>query len=93
MIDPDSFQPLHDRILVKRLPEPLSMLIVAPEVAEKPTHVGQVVARGPGKRSKNGKLVPMDVQVGDIVRFSLNDLEDGDYTLIRQADVFGFVNG
>ena len=86
-----NLQPLHDRILVKILPDAPSATIIIPGIAEERSHRGVVVAAGPGVRDKKGKRRPLDVQPGDEIRFSLHDLEEGEYTLIRQGDVFGFV--
>lgn len=90
MIDYRTFQPLSDRIVVQLVPDIREHLLV-PEVAQQRSHVGLVIAIGPGKRDQRGRLRPMDVKPGDLISFSLNDHEDGDYTIIRQDDVRGFL--
>ena len=87
-----TLQPLHDHLVVQRLPAHDGLIIV-PQVAEQPAHIGRVLAVGPGRRNKHGRRQPMDVQPGDVIWFSLNDAEDGDLCLIRQADVGGHIDG
>jgi co-chaperonin GroES (HSP10) len=91
-MDLSAFQPLHDGIVVQLIPELVSDVIHIPMVAENRSHVGIVVSVGPGKRREKGGRYPMDVAPGEVVRFSLNDAECGEYTLIRQGDIFGKVN-
>lgn len=92
-MDLSKLQPLRDGLVVKLLPEPPTSFLITPDVAAKRSHIGQVIAVGPGKRDDKGRLKPMEVKVGMVVRFSLNDYEDGDYTLIREGDIFGMVDG
>ena len=64
-------RPLHDRVVVKRLEQETktaSGIVIPDNAAEKPDQ-GEVVAVGPGKRDDQGKLVAMDVKVGDRVLF------------------------
>lgn len=90
MIDYQTFQPLSDRIVVQLVPE-LHEHLVIPQVAQERSHVGLVISTGPGKRDQRGRLKPMDVKPGDLISFSLNDHEDGEFTIIRQDDVRGFL--
>jgi len=64
-------RPLHDRIIVKRLPEEevtKGGIIIPDSAKEKPAQ-GEVLAVGPGKTLDNGKLQALDVKVGDRVMF------------------------
>lgn len=64
-------RPLHDRVVVKRLEQETktaSGIVIPDNAAEKPDQ-GEVVAVGPGKRDDQGKLVAMDIKVGDRVLF------------------------
>ena len=65
------FRPLHDRVLIKVLDseEKTSGGIIIPDTAKEKPQEGEVVAVGPGAMNDTGKLVPMDVKVGDIVLF------------------------
>ena len=64
-------RPLHDRVIVKRLDnerKTASGIVIPENVAEKPDQ-GEVVAVGPGKKDDNGKLIPVDLKVGDRILF------------------------
>lgn len=62
-------QPLHDRVVVRRIEEDTSGMIVIPDsAAEKPMR-GEIIAIGKGKLLDSGETRPMDVKVGDKVLF------------------------
>jgi chaperonin GroES len=64
-------RPLHDRVIVRRVEEKkttASGLIIPDSSTEKPSR-GEVVAAGNGRISVDGKVIPLDVQVGDTVMF------------------------
>lgn len=66
-----NMRPLHDRVIVKRLEEEkktASGIIIPDNAAEKPQK-GEVVAVGPGKRTDDGKIHPVDVKKGDVILF------------------------
>jgi chaperonin GroES len=82
------WQPLNDRILVRRISEPNASRIITPEKYRQATHTGIVVAVGPGKRDEDGDRVPLDVEIGDIVTFGrFTDWDVDDTVLIQEADV------
>ena len=63
--------PLNDRVVIKRLDadtKTASGQIIPDAVAEKPDQ-GVVVAVGPGKRTTEGTVIPMSVNVNDKVLF------------------------
>src|SRR6185436_2848173 len=65
------FRPLHDRVVVERIEadEKSSGGIIIPDtVKEKPSQ-GEIIAVGPGGRDESGKLIPIDLKVGDRVLF------------------------
>jgi chaperonin GroES len=64
-------RPLHDRVIVKRLDRERTTAsgIVIPEAAAEKPDQGEILAVGPGKRDDAGKLIPMDVKVGQRVLF------------------------
>ena len=85
-------RPLHDRVIVQRLDEPLDPqgLIVIPDSAkEKPQH-GKVLAAGPGAFNKDGARVPLDVKAGDTIlfgKYSGQEIKlDGVEVLIMKED-------
>ena len=93
-------RPLHDRVIVKRLDEEkktASGIVIPDTAAEKPDQ-GEVMAVGKGKRTEEGKLVPVDVQIGDRVLFGKYSGQSvrvkGDELLVmREEDIMGVVEG
>ena len=65
------FRPLHDRVVVERIePEAKSAGgIIIPDTAKEKPSQGEIIAVGPGGRDENGKLIPIDLKVGDRVLF------------------------
>ena len=64
-------RPLHDRVIVKRLDnerKTASGIVIPDTAAEKPDQ-GEVLAVGKGKKTDDGKLIALDVKVGDKVLF------------------------
>ena len=96
-----NIRPLYDRIVVKRLTETeektASGLFIPDSAKEKPQE-GEVVAVGKGKRLEDGKVVPLDVQVGDRIlfgKYSGSDIKlDGqEYMIMREDEVLGILSG
>ena len=94
-------RPLYDRIVVKRLDEQAdktaSGLFIPDSAKEKPQEA-EVVAVGNGKRGDDGKLIPLDVKVGDRIlfgKYSGSDIKiDGEELLImREDEVLGVLEG
>ena len=65
------FRPLHDRVVVKRLDaeEKSAGGIIIPDTAKEKPSQGEITAVGPGGRDENGKLIPIDLKVGERVLF------------------------
>ena len=92
------FRPLHDRVLVESLDseEKTSGGIIIPDTAKEKPQEGKVIAVGPGLRSEDGKITPMDVKVGDHVLFgkwSGTEVKvDGkDYSIMKESDIMGVI--
>jgi chaperonin GroES len=90
------FRPLHDRVVVKRIDaeEKTKGGIIIPDTAKEKPQEGEVLAVGPGARDEAGKLVPLDLKVGDRILFgkwSGTEIKlDGDDLLImKESDVMG----
>jgi len=90
------FRPLHDRVVVKRIEaeEKSTGGIIIPDTAKEKPSQGEVIAVGPGGRDETGKLIPIDIQVGDRVLFgkwSGTEVKiDGQELLImKESDVMG----
>lgn len=66
-----ALRPLQDRVIIKRLDNELktaSGIVIPDSAAEKPDQ-GEVVAVGPGKKTEDGKVIAVDLKVGDKVLF------------------------
>tara|TARA_Y100001935_G_C17077768_1_gene394765 strand:- start:243 stop:536 length:294 start_codon:yes stop_codon:yes gene_type:complete len=92
------FRPLHDRVLVESLDseEKTSGGIIIPDTAKEKPQEGKVIAVGPGSKSDDGKITPMDVKVGDHVLFgkwSGTEVKvDGkDYSIMKESDIMGVI--
>ncbi len=93
-----SLRPLQDRILVERVSEDQKTKggIIIPDTAKEKPAQGKIVATGNGRIGDDGKLLPMDVKVGDTILFSKyggTDVKiDGtEYLILRQDDVLGVI--
>ena len=92
-------RPLHDRVIVKRIEEERKSAggIVIPDTAAEKPDQGEIVAVGKGKKDDNGKLIPIDVKVGDRVLFgkwSGTEVKiDGQELLImKESDIMGVLD-
>jgi chaperonin GroES len=98
---PMNIRPLYDRIVVKRVTESEEKTaggLIIPDSAKEKPQEGEVVAVGKGKRLEDGKVVPLDVQVGDKIlfgKYSGSDIKlDGqEYMIMREDEVLGILNG
>src|SRR5690242_16053574 len=90
------FRPLHDRVVVRRIEaeeKSAGGIIIPDTVKEKPSQ-GEVTAIGPGGRDEAGKLIPIDLKIGDVVLFgkwSGTEVKiDGQELLImKESDIMG----
>jgi chaperonin GroES len=64
--------PLADKLVLRPIvqEEVLSSGIVIPDTAKEKPNQGEVIAVGPGRRDDDGKIIPMDVAVGDRVLYA-----------------------
>jgi chaperonin GroES len=92
------FRPLHDRIVVKRIEaeEKSAGGIIIPDTAKEKPSQGEVIAVGPGGRDEAGKLIPIDIQVGDRVLFGKWSgtevkIDGEDLLIMKESDIFGVV--
>ena len=90
------FRPLHDRVVIKRIEaeEKTTGGIIIPDTAKEKPQQGEVIAVGPGGRDESGKLVPIDVKVGDRVLFGKWSgtevkLDGVDYLIMKESDLMG----
>lgn len=90
------FRPLHDRVLIKALEseEKTAGGIIIPDTAKEKPQEGEIVAVGSGARTEDGKIIPMDVKVGDKVLFGKWSgtevkIDDVEYSIMKEADIMG----
>ena len=90
------FRPLHDRVVVKRIEaeEKTAGGIIIPDTAREKPQQGQILAAGPGGRDEAGKLIPIDLKIGDKVLFGKWSgtevkLDGEDLLIMKEADIMG----
>ena len=94
-----TIKPLSDHVLIEPLKEEQKTKtgILLPETAEQErSEQGTVVAVGPGKKGKDGKITPLEVKVGDLVLFTKygpNEVKvDGkDYLIAEGKDILAIL--
>ncbi len=93
-----SFRPLHDRVLVRRIDadEKTAGGIIIPDTAKEKPQRGEIIAVGPGSRTEDGKLVPLDVKAGDEVLFGKWSgtevkIDGEDLLIMKESDILGIV--
>lgn len=91
-------RPLHDRIVVQRTEEAAKTKggIIIPDTAKEKPAEGKVIAVGKGRVADDGKVVPMELQVGDRILFSKYGghevkIDGEEYLIMSQDDVYGVV--
>ncbi len=89
-----NIQPLQDRVLVKPLEagEMKKGGIIIPDTAKEKPQEGEIIAVGPGRTSDEGKLIPVNVKVGDKIlygKYSGTEVTvDGiEYLFMRESDI------
>tara|TARA_Y100000817_G_scaffold49184_1_gene35092 strand:- start:257 stop:550 length:294 start_codon:yes stop_codon:yes gene_type:complete len=90
------FRPLHDRVLIKVLDseEKTKGGIIIPDTAKEKPQEGEVVAVGPGGRTEDGKIIKMDVKIGDRVLFGKWSgtevkIDGKEYSIMKESDIMG----
>ena len=92
------FRPLHDRVVVERIEadEKSSGGIIIPDTAKEKPSQGEVIAVGPGGRDEAGKLIPIDIKVGDRVLFGKWSgtevkIDGKDLLIMKESDIMGVI--
>ena len=93
------FRPLHDRVVVKRIDaeDKTAGGIIIPDTAKEKPSQGEVVAVGSGGRDESGKLIPIDIQVGDRVLFGKWSgtevkIDGEDLLIMKESDIMGVLD-
>jgi chaperonin GroES len=91
-------KPLGDRVVIKPSPaeEKTKGGIILPDTAKEKPVVGEIIAVGPGRRSDDGAMIPMELKVGDKVLYGKYSgtevtVEGQEYLIMREADIFAVV--
>ncbi len=93
-------RPLQDRVIVKRLEEEGKTKggIIIPDTAKEKPQEGKVIAVGKGKMTEDGKVIPLDVKVGDKILFGKYSgtevkIEGDEHLIMREEDILGVIEG
>ena len=93
-------RPLQDRVIVRRLEEEEKTKggIIIPDTAKEKPQEGKVIAVGKGKMTEEGKLIPLDVKVGDKILFGKYSgteikIEGEEHLIMREEDILGIIEG
>ena len=101
----EKIRPLGDRVLVKRMAteEKTASGLFIPEIAQEKTQMGVVLAVGAGRKDREGRAIPVDVQINDIVcfgKFAGSDANFGkntgasagnDLLIIKEDEILGVI--
>jgi chaperonin GroES len=93
-------RPLQDRVIVKRLEEEEKTKggIIIPDTAKEKPQEGKVIAVGKGKVAEDGKVIPLDVKVGDRIlfgKYSGTEIKVGgeEHLIMKEEDILGVIEG
>lgn len=93
-----NLEPLHDRVIIKPAPpeEVTKGGIIIPDTAKEKPMQGEVVAVGKGKTTDDGKLIPLNVKVGDKVLYGKYagtevSIQGEEYLIMRESDIFAII--
>jgi chaperonin GroES len=93
-----NLRPLQDRIIVKRLEEENKTAggLYIPDTAKEKPQKGEIIAVGKGKVTEDGKVLPIDVKVGDKVLFGKYagteiKIDGVDFLIMREDDILGVI--
>lgn len=91
-------EPLADRVVIKTTEETEEKAgsIIIPDTAKEKPNQGTVVAVGPGKISKDGKLLPMEIKIEDKVLYRSNsgtevNIEGQEYLIMRESEILAVI--
>jgi chaperonin GroES len=92
------FRPLHDRVVVKRIEaeDKTAAGIIIPDTAKEKPSQGEIVAVGPGARDEAGRVIPIDLNVGDRVLFGKWSgtevkIDGAELLIMKESDIMGVV--
>jgi len=90
------FRPLHDRVVVERIDaeDKTAGGIIIPDTAKEKPSQGKVIAVGPGARDEAGRVIPIDLKVGDRVLFGKWSgtevkIDGAELLIMKESDIMG----
>ena len=90
------FRPLHDRVVVRRIEaeEKTKGGIIIPDTVKEKPQEGEILSVGPGGRDEAGKLIPIDLKVGDRVLFGKWSgtevkIDSQELLIMKESDIMG----
>ena len=93
------FRPLHDRVVVTRIDaeDKTAGGIIIPDTAKEKPSEGQVISVGPGGRDEAGKIIPIDLKVGDRVLFGKWSgtevkIDVQELLIMKESDIMGIIS-
>ena len=93
------FRPLHDRVVVERIDAEAKSAggIIIPDTAQEKPSQGEIIAVGLGGRDEAGKLIPIDLKVGDRVLFGKWSgtevkIEGQKLLIMKESDIMGVLD-
>jgi len=91
-------EPLGDRVIVKptEQKEVKKGGIIIPDTAKEKPQEGEVIAAGPGKKTEDGKILPMNVKVGDKVLYGKYSgteikIDDVEHLILNEDDIYAII--
>lgn len=91
-------RPLADRVLLKRMKQEETSYggILLPETAKQKQEMGEVIAVGPGKKDRDGKMIEMTVKPGDKVlwdKYSAQEVtvDEDEFVIVKSDDLIAIV--
>jgi chaperonin GroES len=94
-----NFTPLHDRVAIKPIDQEEKTVggIIIPDTAKEKPMQGKVIAVGKGAKDKDGKLIPLDVKVGDKVLYGKwggteVKVNGQEFIIMKETDIMGIIN-
>jgi len=94
-----NFIPLHDRVAIKPIDQEEKTVggIIIPDSAKEKPMQGKVIAVGKGSKDKDGKLIPLDVKIGDKVLYGKwggteVKVDGQEFIIMKETDIMGIIN-
>lgn len=92
-----AIRPLGDRVLIEVIEEEVQKQgsLYIPDTAKEKPQQGKVIAVGTG-RYEDGKLIPLDVKVGDVVLYGKYagtevKYDNKEYLIVRESDILAVI--